>query len=183
MRPNHFYPRMPQGRGFQHYAQPMPPFQQFQPRQMPPGMMHQGFQMPQSQASKLGSGSFMETANRFLSTAQNFQPLIQQATPLIQQAAPMIKNLPALWKLYKGFQSAPNAGEDDVYTDESPRNLRPSWLEDSSSIEPPRHDRYDERPRRGDAQPSYRESDGRRRENRGPYPSVPRIYQPPYHFD
>jgi hypothetical protein len=42
--------------------------------------------------------SFMDTCNRFLTTAQGFQPYIAQATPLF-------RNLPALWRLYKGFSS------------------------------------------------------------------------------
>lgn len=45
--------------------------------------------------------SYMQTADRFLTTAQQF-------APLVQQFAPMISNLPAMWRLYKGFQSMPN---------------------------------------------------------------------------
>ena len=46
---------------------------------------------------------YMETANRFLNTAQQF-------APVAQQFAPMMRNLPAMWRLYKGFQSMPSAG-------------------------------------------------------------------------
>lgn len=46
---------------------------------------------------------YMQTANRFLNTAQQF-------APLVQQVAPMVQNLPAMWRLYKGFQSLPSAG-------------------------------------------------------------------------
>ena len=46
---------------------------------------------------------YMQTANRFLNTAQQF-------APVVQQFAPMMRNLPAMWKLYKGFQSFPSAG-------------------------------------------------------------------------
>ncbi|MFS0575235.1 VrrA/YqfQ family protein [Sporosarcina sp. 179-K 3D1 HS] len=46
--------------------------------------------------------AYMQTANRFLNTAQQF-------APLVQQFAPMFQNLPAMWKLYKGFQSLPSA--------------------------------------------------------------------------
>lgn len=45
--------------------------------------------------------NYMQTADRFLSTAQQF-------APLVQQFAPMMTNLPAMWRLYKGFQSMPN---------------------------------------------------------------------------
>ena len=44
----------------------------------------------------------MQTANQFLNTAQQF-------APVVQQFAPMIQNLPAMWRLYKGFQSLPSA--------------------------------------------------------------------------
>lgn len=64
---------------------------------MPPG--HLGGGMAQS-PSRLDS--YMNTAQQFLSTAQQF-------APVIQQFAPMVQNLPAMWKLYKGLQSLPNA--------------------------------------------------------------------------
>ena len=44
--------------------------------------------------------AYMQTANRFLNTAQQF-------APVVQQFAPMVQNLPAMWRLYKGFQSSP----------------------------------------------------------------------------
>jgi hypothetical protein len=47
--------------------------------------------------------SYMQTANQFLNTAQQF-------APVVQQFAPMVQNLPAMWRLYKGFQSLPAAG-------------------------------------------------------------------------
>ncbi|MBO0586519.1 VrrA/YqfQ family protein [Sporosarcina sp. E16_8] len=47
--------------------------------------------------------SYMQTANQFLNTAQQF-------APMVQQFAPMVQNLPAMWRLYKGFQSLPVAG-------------------------------------------------------------------------
>ena len=46
---------------------------------------------------------YMQTANRFLNTAQQY-------APVVQQFAPMMRNLPAMWKLYKGFQAMPPAG-------------------------------------------------------------------------
>ena len=66
------------------------------PRQGPPP---QGF-MPGQESSKIDG--YMQTANRFLNTAQQF-------APVVQQFAPMMRNLPAMWKLYKGFQSMPSA--------------------------------------------------------------------------
>lgn len=77
------------------------------PRQpFPNGPMNNPFggpgpdQNPQQSPSKMDT--YMQTANRFLNTAQQF-------APVVQQFAPMIQNLPAMWRLYKGFQSLPPA--------------------------------------------------------------------------
>lgn len=53
--------------------------------------------------------SYMQTANQFLNTAQQF-------APVVQQFAPMVQNLPAMWRLYKGFQSLPVAGAASIPT-------------------------------------------------------------------
>lgn len=92
----------------------MPPFPGQPPLQGPPlqgppfqaGGMNQPFfnptqtDPPAQSTSKIDS--YMQTANNFLNTAQQF-------APVVQQFAPMVQNLPAMWKLYKGFQSLPDA--------------------------------------------------------------------------
>lgn len=45
--------------------------------------------------------SYLQTADKFLNTAQ-------QITPMVRQYAPMLQNVPALWKLYRGFQAIPS---------------------------------------------------------------------------
>ncbi|MCG7336396.1 hypothetical protein MHZ95_14095 [Sporosarcina sp. ACRSM] len=64
---------------------------------MPAQGMAQGMQETPSKMD-----TYMQTANRFLNTAQQF-------APVVQQFAPMVQNLPAMWRLYKGFQSLPAA--------------------------------------------------------------------------
>jgi hypothetical protein len=66
----------------------------------PPGGSMPGQGMQQAPSRMDG---YMQTANRFLNTAQQF-------APMVQQFAPMVQNLPAMWRLYKGFQSLPAAG-------------------------------------------------------------------------
>ena len=66
-----------------------------------------GANIPQQQAGMQETGpsradQYMQTANRFFNTAQQFAPLVQQFAPLVQ-------NIPAMWKLYRGFQSMPDA--------------------------------------------------------------------------
>ncbi|RNC98216.1 hypothetical protein EC501_12045 [Lysinibacillus halotolerans] len=172
MRPQSFYQQVPQGRPFNHFPGPMPGpgrgpmpnFGQQMPRGFQPGMMPPPGPMP---GPGLGSGtipgfapktstpkleSFMDTANKFLATAQSFQPLIQQATP-------MIRNLPALWKLYKGFQSMPSSNETE------PKQERKGSKRDS-------FDSISTSSRSKKVSP----------EKLATRPSKPLIYQPPYDF-
>lgn len=44
--------------------------------------------------------SYLQTADKFINTAQQF-------TPMVKQLSPMFQNVPALWRLYKGFQGMP----------------------------------------------------------------------------
>lgn len=132
--PNQFVPRPPQ------YGYRPGPFPQATPPRTP------NFQQPPKAAPRLDS--ILETANRFLATAQSFQPYIQQA-------APMIRNLPALWKLYRGFQSVPSQGQG-VEQEISLENSRPTTNVRSEST----------------PKQSY-----------SPKPSLPKIYQPPFDFD
>ena len=92
------------GFGFHRFCgQAQAPRQPFQVRTDEPVnslVAMQGGPAPQG-TSKMEA--YMQTANRFLNTAQQF-------APVVQQFAPMMQNLPAMWKLYKGFQSLPSAG-------------------------------------------------------------------------
>lgn len=155
---HHFPPHMPPG-NFQHF--PNFPYPRFQPGSspFPPNMMRgmrppgvgAGFTQAAKSTAKLDT--ILETANRFLTTAQSFQPYIQQA-------APMLRNLPAIWKLYKGFQSAPAQGG------ENRQELR---VRDTRQRPEPVQSNFPERER----QNGYSQQRA----------SLPRIYQPPYEFE
>lgn len=143
------------------------PFQQYAPRQnnplnsmngvhpfMPPRAIPQNEQFMSSHNSISGQQEgqgfskierYMQTADRVLTTAQQF-------APLAQQIAPMVSNLPAMWRLYKGFQSLPS--NPDRATTRSPApaataSRRPEF-------------------------PS-----GNQEQITGPRQSIPRIFQPP----
>lgn len=79
--------------------------QQYSPFAMNPGAVgqQQGTGGATQGAGPSKPEMYMETANRFIST-------VQQYAPIVQQFAPMIQNIPAMWKLYRGFQSLPDAG-------------------------------------------------------------------------
>ncbi|TQE91769.1 4-hydroxy-3-methylbut-2-enyl diphosphate reductase [Ureibacillus terrenus] len=134
IRPNFFAPTPPQ------FPQPPQPFG-FRPGPLPPPVPRNFPPMPKG-ATRLDT--LLETANRFLATAQSFQPYIQQA-------APMLRNLPALWKLYKGFQGIPSQGNEP--REEAERSSRSERFGQTGRSQ----------------RPSY--------ETR---PSVPKIFQPPF---
>lgn len=88
---------------------------------------------------------FLQSTGQFMKTAQTYAPYVQQAVP-------MFKNIPALFRLYKGFQNAPNTNE------------RPS---------PPRSSA------KPDASPKpAKQSQPKPREDYSTKPSLPKIYQP-----
>lgn len=103
---------------------------------------------PQIPAQAVGGAprleSFLAGANSLFSNAQKY-------TPYIQQAAPMFKNLPALWRLYKGFKDSPDV------------------LESTTAVTP--------RERRSSNRDNRLAQQNTPLQNR---PSVPMIFQPPF---
>jgi YqfQ-like protein len=65
-----------------------------------------------------GGGSLLKTLtnpssiNGFLVNTQKVLNTAQQVGPMIQQYGPMVKNLPVMWKLYRGFKNAPDFTEN-----------------------------------------------------------------------
>src|SRR3954453_800447 len=66
-----------------------------------------------------GGGSLLKSftnpasINGFLTTTQKGLNTAQQVGPLVQQYGPIVKNLPVMWKLYRGFKNAPDITEKD----------------------------------------------------------------------
>ncbi|WP_331457442.1 VrrA/YqfQ family protein [Bacillus sp. FJAT-18017] len=73
-----------------------------------------------SAAGNTQSGSFLKTLsnpeaiNSFLANTQNVIQTAQSFGPLIEQYGPIIKNLPSMWKLYRGLKNTDG--------DETPKN-------------------------------------------------------------
>ena len=79
-------------------------------------------------AGAAGSGfqfdQLVNGANSLYNTAQKFMPIVQQAKP-------MFNNLPALWKLYKGFKGLPNQDS----TSDKPKRSRQKSRDDNFDLE------------------------------------------------
>jgi hypothetical protein len=61
---------------------------------------------------------FFTNTQKVLNTAQQVGPMIQQ----IQQYGPIVKNLPAMWKLYRGLKDSPDQTGDEVVEESSAAN-------------------------------------------------------------
>ncbi|MGG4168714.1 VrrA/YqfQ family protein [Rossellomorea vietnamensis] len=61
--------------------------------------------------------------NSFLSNTQQMLQTAQQLGPMFQQYGPMVKNIPSLWKLYRGFKDmsaeTPDEPSVEIQSDES----------------------------------------------------------------
>ncbi|OLS41665.1 VrrA/YqfQ family protein [Bacillus sp. MRMR6] len=61
-----------------------------------------------------GIGSILQTLSKpdglsgFLNNTQQVLQTAQSFGPMIQQYGPLVKNLPAMWKLYKGLKDSPS---------------------------------------------------------------------------
>jgi hypothetical protein len=69
-----------------------------------------------------GVGSILQTLSNpdsltgFINNTQQVLKTAQSIGPMIQQYGPIVKNLPMMWKLYKGFKDLPTeekSGDDD----------------------------------------------------------------------
>lgn len=128
-------------------------------------------QMPiPPQAPILGAGAGIPGAGAgnvpklegFLSGANSLFNNAQKFTPYIQQAAPMFKNLPALWRLYKGFKDTSDP------------------LESSTVSMPQEQERPRERMRERMNPRGNRREQEPVEEKITTKPSLPKIFQPPF---
>ena len=152
MRPPYYFP--PQG--FMNQMPVAPRFPMYAPYMMQTPYMNQIPLPPQmpGPAQAIGGApkldGFLAGANSLFNNAQKF-------TPYIQQAAPMFKNLPALWRLYKGFKDTPDPLESSTVAMPGER--------------PSRDGLFRNRPSRQTEEP-VRPITSR--------PSIPKIFQPPF---
>ena len=91
---------------------------------------------------------------QFLQSTGQFMKIAQTYAPYVQQAVPMFKNIPALFRLYKGFQNAPNANEQPA-SSKGPAKRPATTEEFSKSVKQPK-----------------------RSTDYSTKPSLPKIYQP-----
>lgn len=87
-----------------------------------------------SRAPHAGGGSFLQgltnpgSIQSFLNNTQQVLRTAQQIGPMVQQYGPLVRNLPAMWKLYKGFKDIPeqNGEKEELTKDSSKKPLMKS---------------------------------------------------------
>lgn len=60
-----------------------------------------------------------DTLNGFLNNTQTVLKTAQQLGPVFQQYGPLVRNLPSLWKLYRGLKDATSDTEENENTTET----------------------------------------------------------------
>ncbi|MEH7245582.1 VrrA/YqfQ family protein [Neobacillus niacini] len=79
-----------------------------------------------------GVGSILQTLSNpdgltgFLNNTQQVLKTAQSFGPMIQQYGPMVKNIPMMWRLYKGFKDLPSEENQDENTTETPKIAKDS---------------------------------------------------------
>lgn len=145
MRPLNYFPFS--------YVPNQPPMQTPMPMQTPRGLNFGGNRwqnMPQEPIVPIPPVIPVEAPvkapfglDQFLTGANQLFTNVEKYTPYVEQARPMLKNLPTLWKLYKGFKSTPDeprlanrpdnsaprpsrSSQSTQQTQQTPLTLRPS---------------------------------------------------------
>ncbi|MFJ5758042.1 VrrA/YqfQ family protein [Neobacillus sp. NPDC093182] len=76
--------------------------------------------------SSRGVGSILQTLSNpesltgFLNNTQQVLKTAQSIGPMIQQYGPIVKNLPMMWKLYKGFKDLPTEEKSETEKTDNP---------------------------------------------------------------
>jgi len=96
-----------------------------------------GFMGGAPNQSQFGGGGLQSRMEQYLQTADRFLSTAQQLTPMVKQVAPMVQNLPALWKIYRGFQGMPNAGTAANAVSPNPTSPLPSGSSQPRIFQPP----------------------------------------------
>ncbi|MEH7074069.1 VrrA/YqfQ family protein [Neobacillus drentensis] len=135
-----------------------------------------GFMGMQSagRAASSGGGLLQSLSNpggltNMLNNTQQVLKTAQSIGPMVQQYGPMIKNLPAMWKIYKGFKNATKN------TDEAPEEN--SQLTESASTESSSHEETVKRSSKKKLQPKTNQQPAvSRKASQQKGSSIPRMY-------
>lgn len=87
-----------------------------------------------------GVGSILQTLSNpesisgFLNNTQQVLNTVQSIGPMIQQYGPIVKNLPMMWKLYKGFKDLPTEEKKEETVTETPIMAEEPFQKESKPV-------------------------------------------------
>lgn len=96
--------------------------------------------MPQTGRAVGGSGSFLQSLTNpgristFLNNTQQVIKTAQSVGPMVQQYGPIIRNLPAMWKLYRGLKNAPDPSEEKEKQSENTKQSKQGEKKSSTKL-------------------------------------------------
>lgn len=128
------------------------------PSQVPSGFRGFG----PTAATQGGGGSLIKSLtnpgsiNSFLTNTQKVLNTAQQVGPLVQQYGPIVKNLPSMWKLYRGLKDAPEFKKESKTSNET---------ENTSEVN-----------KKSNIEVNTKEEHSSSSTNRAPSPSKPKLY-------
>lgn len=102
-----------------------------------------------------GVMNFLNNTQQFLRTAQSIGPMVQQ----FQQYGSLVKNIPAIWKLYRGLKDAPDDNETES------KNSSKKNKEESSSSEKETNSKSGKRKSKSSSKNSSSREAGKRTES------------------
>ena len=79
-----------------------------------------------------GGGSILKSftnpsaINGFLTNTQKVLNTAQQVGPMINQYGPLVKNIPVMWKLYRGFKNAPDITPNEEASNKHEEQIIPA---------------------------------------------------------
>ncbi len=95
-----------------------------------------GFQRASESGSVLKGLTDPGKLQSILSNTQQVLKTAQQVGPLIQQYGPLVKNLPSMWKLYKGLKDAPdNETETDDHLEKEEKKKETTTVSNKANKE------------------------------------------------
>lgn len=83
----------------------------------------------------------------FLSNTQKVLNTAGQIGPIVQQYGPLVRNLPAMWKLYRGLKDLPSTTDEETEKEENSENPLNSTIKESTTIENSDSDAQVKRPK------------------------------------
>lgn len=93
----------------------------------------QGFSRAAEGGSAIQGIANPQSIHSFLNQTQQVLKTAQQFGPMIQQYGPMVRNLPAMWRIYKGFKDSSTGSDTETNKAETDKKSDPIKAETEKS--------------------------------------------------